>query len=653
MQFKHPEILYALLLLIIPVLVHLFQLQRFKKVPFTNVQFLKNIEQQTRKSARLKKLLLLLFRLLAFSCIILAFSQPFFSTVKTTQNFNTIIYLDNSFSMQAKGANGELLKTISHKIIESNLNENTTVSLITNTKSFSDLDSKGLKKELINSNYSPNKMELNTVLLKAQNIINSKGNTLHTVVLISDFQNINSKSKLSFANLKARIKLLQVRPKSTSNIYIDSVYIHSKTATKIEIKIVVKSTKKSTQNIPISLFNESKLIGKSTIKFKNAIVSTVTFTIPNTTNFNGKVSLIDSNLRFDNDFFFSITTPKKINVLNIGKQANFLQRIYTKNEFNFASTSLQNLNYNHIQNQQLIILNEIDSFPEELNTHLYNFVKNVGSLVLIPSENSNINTYNTFFKLLNIGKITTKIKKEHLITTINYEHPILKDVFEKKVTNFQYPKTAVYFKTTLKNASSILKLDTNTSFIASTKNNNNSIYWVASPLNTKISNITQSPIIVPIFYNFAKNNLKIAPLYYTIASENKIEIKTSIGKDEVLKISSKTTEEFIPLQKISQNKVRIILQDNISKSGFYTLKNNNIPIKTIAFNYNRKESNLAYANIKEIVANNKNVTVATSITEIFTEINKQQKINWLFKWFLAFSILFLLIEMGILKYFKI
>ena len=49
MQFKHPEILFALLLLIIPIIVHLFQLQRFVKVPFTNVKFLKNIEKPSAK----------------------------------------------------------------------------------------------------------------------------------------------------------------------------------------------------------------------------------------------------------------------------------------------------------------------------------------------------------------------------------------------------------------------------------------------------------------------------------------------------------------------------------------------------------------------------------------------------------------------------
>ena len=54
MQFKHPEILYALLLLLIPIIVHLFQLRRFQKVPFTNVAFLKEISVQTRKSSTIK-----------------------------------------------------------------------------------------------------------------------------------------------------------------------------------------------------------------------------------------------------------------------------------------------------------------------------------------------------------------------------------------------------------------------------------------------------------------------------------------------------------------------------------------------------------------------------------------------------------------------
>ncbi|WP_445752841.1 BatA domain-containing protein, partial [Polaribacter sp.] len=79
MQFKNPEILYFLWLLIIPILVHLFQLQKFVKVPFTNVAFLQKIIQDSRKSSRLKKWLILATRMLLLSAILFTFSQPFFS----------------------------------------------------------------------------------------------------------------------------------------------------------------------------------------------------------------------------------------------------------------------------------------------------------------------------------------------------------------------------------------------------------------------------------------------------------------------------------------------------------------------------------------------------------------------------------------------
>ena len=87
MQFKHPEILYFLALLILPILVHLFQLQKFIKVPFTNVAFLQKLALQTRKSSRIKKWLILATRLALLAAIILAFAQPYFGK----ENFYKVI----------------------------------------------------------------------------------------------------------------------------------------------------------------------------------------------------------------------------------------------------------------------------------------------------------------------------------------------------------------------------------------------------------------------------------------------------------------------------------------------------------------------------------------------------------------------------------
>lgn len=652
MQFKHPEILYALLLLIIPIIVHLFQLQRFSKTPFTNVKLLKNIVQQTRKSSQLKKWLILLTRMLAFTCLITAFSQPYFSESSAQQNFNTNIYLDNSFSMQAKGENGEILKNISQHIIENNHSKNSNITLITNNSLFKDLSKNDLKNELINIDYSPNKIDLNTILLQLNTKNTTKTTTLNKNIIISDFQTINSKNKTDFTNVNTTTTLLKTTPNNMNNIYIDSVFIKEKNLEEITLNIQIKSTRKNVLSIPISLFESTKLIGKSTAKFENNTSKTIQFTIPNTTVFNGKISLSDNFLTFDNDFYFSISKPSKINVLNIGKNSSFLAKIYTENEFNFTTTLLPNLNYNELQKQHLIVLNELEIIPIELINNLVKYSKNDGSIVIIPSANSDLKSYNNLLNALQVGTIKSKIEKEHKITTINYNHVLIQNVFEKKVTNFQYPTTSIHFKNALNSNSSILKLDDDSPFISSKDFKNSSVYWVASPLNKNVSNFSQSSLIVPVFYNFAKQNLQSSELYYTISPSNTIDILTTIGKDEVLKVSN-TVSEFIPLQTISQNKVRLNFEDAIKKSGFYNIISGDKIIQTITFNYDRDESNLNYLDLEPLVLNNNKVSIGTSIETIFTNIHNEQKINWLFKWFLAFSVLFLFIEMLILKYFNI
>src|SRR5574343_613731 len=145
MQFKHPEILYFLLLLIVPILVHLFQLRRFKKQEFTNVKLLKELEIQTRKSSTIKKWLLLATRLLLLAALIIAFAQPFFKSKEANkQNNELIVVLDNSFSMQAQGNKGELLKRAIQEILE-NTPENQQLSVITNDQNFYDSYIKSIK----------------------------------------------------------------------------------------------------------------------------------------------------------------------------------------------------------------------------------------------------------------------------------------------------------------------------------------------------------------------------------------------------------------------------------------------------------------------------------------------------------------------------
>ena len=651
MQFKHPEILYFLGLLIIPILVHLFQLQKFKKVSFTNVAFLQKIALQTRKSSRLKKWLILASRILLLTAIIFAFSQPYFSTHKVQKKQKTFIYLDNSLSTKSTGKKGDLLQISAQELIEE-ISEKEIYSLLTNDAYFENISAQKLKKTLLTIKNTGKSTQLNNVFLKINSQKNNEIKSLNNNILISDFQIIKKIKNQKFTNVKQEISFVKLNTEAKNNISIDSVFISSNNTTNFSVYAVVKNQGEKKENVPISLFDDEKLISKLSFSIDKNTEKNIEFKVENKLNFNGKIHLnFNDTFIFDNHFFFNKNLNTKIKVLSIGKYSNFLTKIYNKKEFIFSETNVQNINYNTIQKQQLIILNELEEIPSTLQKTIKDFTINGGHLIIIPNETIKLNSYNQFFTALKIGSVREKNKDTLKITQINYEHPLFKNVFSKKTTNFQYPFSKTHYISTIR-GSSIVDFENNQPFIKQVDTKNSAIYWVANSLNTENTNFTNSPLVVPIFYNIGQQSLQRQRIYYTIGKENKIDIDIKLEKDEVLSISSLTGTTLIPLQQNYQNKTSIITKENITKDGFYSITNKKDTIKTLAFNYPKEESLMNFINIEKFASKNDNMQVSDSIASLFSKISKKNEVHWLWKWFLGIAIVSLLLEILILKFFK-
>ncbi|MEE9350251.1 MAG: BatA domain-containing protein [Flavobacteriaceae bacterium] len=648
MQFKYPEILYALFLLLIPIIVHLFQLRRFEKVAFTNVKFLKKLELQTRKSAKLKKFLILLSRLGLFTALIVAFAQPYKSNNHKQLEPQTLIYLDNSFSMQAKNGSKELFKNATQDLISHHFNDEA-IHILTNNDAFKVSDNKALKNQLLSLDYHPSSQDLNTILLQAKKLNPKQKGQQNHLILISDFQQKNLKniSKLDSTTLYS---FVQLQPQKNENIALDSVFIRKQNGAEITLNAIVKNYRSSMKTIAVSLFKDNILVGKSSVDIIKNKKSIATFKIKFDKSFNGKITLEDHLLPFDNKLFFSIQKPEVIKVLAIGNDNRFLSKIYNKPEFKLESKKINQLDYNNINSQNLIILNELKSIPVSLQKLLNDFVLNGGSLTIIPSNDANINNYNQFFNTLKVGSIAAKIKAERSINTINFSHPLLDNVFEKQVKNFQYPNVKSSFSANFKKISSVLKYDNQKSFISQQKIGKGNLYWISAPINQANSNFKNSPLIVPVFYNFGKQSFNVTKLFYTIGKSNKIDVSTSIKKEEIVHITGE--ENFIPLQIVNQDKVSITTDDNPSKAGFYTIKKGDMSLKNIAFNYSRDESDLSYATVKDIFKNDENVSFSNSIKQTFENINTKYKSTSFWKWFIGLALLFLIIELFLIKFLK-
>ena len=641
MQFKYPEILYALLLLLIPVIVHLFQLRKFQKVDFTNVAFLKEAVQQTRQSSQIKKWLILCTRLLLLAALVIAFAQPFTSKTNAfATKKETVIYLDNSFSMQAKGAKGELLKRAVNDII-SVVPENENLSIVTNDNIYKNTSIKAIKNDLLQLQYSANKLTLEDALLKSKTVLSNKKNVLKNLVFISDFQNNDSTFK-PIADTLTHINLVKLQPVNTNNAAIDSVYISETTAGSIELKVLLKNTGVAIDNLTISLFNNEKLIAKTSVAIEDR--TETTFSIPADQIINGKITIDDANLEFDNSLYFNINKASKINVLVINATNDaFLKRIYTNTEFNYTSTTENQLNYSIIDKQNLIVLHELNNIPVALNTILNQFVKKGGSLIIIPSKTINANSYNQLLANYQVS-FTNLINSEKQITTINYAHPLYnKGVFEKQVSNFQYPKVNSFYNLASNTVAAALQFEDKKIFLGQSQ----SIYIFTAALNDENSSFKNSPLIVPTLYNIAKQSFKIPELYYTIGEKNTFDVETQLQQDAVLSLVNNDVV-LIPKQQYFNNKVVITTLESPNTAATYSINNKTENIKNISYNYNRNESDLVYAS----PSSSNHITLSNSITSVFDSIKSDSKINALWKWFAIFALALLIIEMLILKFFK-
>jgi hypothetical protein len=572
----------------------------------------------------------------------LAFAQPFFTAKESKKATNEMyIILDNSYSMQAKGKKGELLKRAVQDLLE-HTPETQNFSLVTNTETYWNTDIKAIQKDLQDLKYSATAFQLDNLIAK----VNARKSAFNKdIIVITDAVGLVTNQTKSFRK-EDNVYFIIPEAEQKNNIAIDSLFIQQTLDNFYEIGVKLAANGDGFKEIPIALYNNNKLTAKTLVNFETN-TKTVNFTIPKE-DFHGYVSISDKGLAYDNTYFFSISKPSKTNVISIGDvdKSNFLARIYTNDEFDYTNYPLANLDYNLLEKQDAIVLNEIKEIPQALQTTLKSFVNKGGNLIVIPSKEGNLSTLNAF--LGNFGAIQLKegTNAEKKVTKINFNHPVFSSVFEKKVDNFQFPSTKTSF---VLNTSSpaILSYDDQSAFLTSVANPLSSVYVFATPINKANSNFQNSPLIVPLFYNMAQNTMKTGVNAITIGDNFSFIVDALLAKDEILTIKN-NTESFIPIQQLLNTKVKISFNDNPNEAGNFGIFNNKNLVQNISFNYSRTESNLALAN-PNAVANYKEID---DIETVFNTIQTDRTDTQIWKWFVVLTLLFLVLELLIQKFVK-
>ncbi|MEI6766563.1 MAG: BatA domain-containing protein [Bacteroidota bacterium] len=681
MHFVNPLFLLGLFGLAVPIIIHLFNFRKFKKVFFTNVKFIEELQQRTQKQSQLRHLLILLLRILAITALVFAFAQPFIPVSKTAKiNKGTgavSVFVDNSFSMEADAKNGTLLDEARNKAVEvaQAYRPDDLFHFLTN-------DFEGKHQRLVTRDEfremleelksSPSVKKLSEIIRRQSDMLSENKSKSKNIYVISDFQKSITDISAISADTSASVYLVPVKANSVNNLYIDSCWFESPVhlpGQNVKLFILIKNAGKTElEKVPLkfSVNGTQKAVSSFNISPAGEVQVVLTYSDKDAGIMHGVLEIMDSPVTYDDRFYIAYNVASSIPILCINGGSNniYLNSLFAKDSaFTFKNISVNATDFSVFPQQSLIILNAIDNISSGLAQELQRFVQNGGSMLVVPSPKIDLLSYQEFLKGMNAGQYSKLNTANQKISLLNLTHPVFRDVFDYLPENMDLPSVFSWYGISGTSSSGqefLMKMQNGDVFMSGQTVGQGTVYLLAVPLETDYSNFPKHALFVPALYKVALLSEPQNKLYYVIGRDEPIEVrKVAMQGEMVFKVKGKTGDnEFIPEQKKLGTNTTVYVHDQIRDAGNYALLSENSEVTGLAFNYDRKESVLSCYTAAELEdmcskAGLKNFTVLESsakpLADVISEMNQGIK---LWKIFIILALVFLAGEALLLRFRK-
>jgi len=682
MNFVYPEFLWALFALAIPVIIHLFNFRKYKTLYFSSLKFIKHVDQQTRSTQKLKHLLVLALRLLALAALIFAFAQPYIPVESNSGSGGKpvlAIYIDNSFSMTAKGTEGELLseaREMARKMINK---ASLDTRILLNTNKMSGLEQRLITKveaiELLDK-IEPVALvrQLDDVLNWQRAFIDKQSQTDQKVgtrqyVFFSDFQTSSSRFIELEQDNSAFYYPVLLKPQETGNIYIDSVWFSSpvqKIGQNNELNVrVVNSGDQQLTNVEL----HCEISGIKRDVFLDIQPDEKTVTVINYTDQkggyrSGKISINDKQLYWDDEYFFSYFADDRTNVLvingesavNAVSQVYQLEKFYTLRTIDESAFTLDDL-----KQTDLVFLNGVNEIPSGMSENLLNYAQTGGTLALFPGNKCETGSWNLLLdelELPSLGRLMTSGTK---IDKLIYDDPFFFGMFEKKKENLNLPSITKVYQTSSQgknNAYELIRLQNGMPLFLRTGGSMNAFLFTSS-LASDFGSFTSDALFPSIVLRIGEMSQRKTPISLTIGKESFFPLYKKTDSETPIHLKNQNID-FIP-QIRKQGLISYITLDGPEAlenldAGTYDLIDEKKEA-TLSLNYDRTESDMSSLEKNEIVSRLENEGLKnvsfSAITDgqSLTRIDIQKPFEY-WKLFVLFALLFFLSELLVLKFWK-
>lgn len=674
MEFLYPAFLTALVAVAIPIIVHLFNFRRFKKIYFPNVKFIEEIQERTKSHSQLKHLLVMACRILAIAALVLAFARPFIPSPNSTQPAGEqaiSIYLNNSFSMEAEAENGPLLEIAKERIrnIVDAHDETDRYQLLTN-------DLEGRHQRLVSRDefldlleevqYGPFQRNISEVMTRQKDALMADDAPRKKAYVLSDLQRTQLDAAEWPNDSSINTVLVPLRANTTANLYVDSIWFEEPVRQldrpdKLNVRIVNTSEELVLdRSLYLHINGQQRALASFSVPAQSSVDTSLAFTNTSAGIQQGRVGFSDQPITFDDELFFSFEVAGSIGILEVlgsESDASLLQPMFKEEDlYRLTTQPITGLDPSLIPQNDLLVLHGVNDIPSGIAQAVQQFMGSGGSVLLFPGTEIDKNAFNSFLDALTIDRILDVDTNNTKVSQLDLQAPMFKDLLEEVERNMDLPKVSQHYRlqSAFQNSRrDLMQLQNGDPFLSSF----GQFYLSSVPLDTEWSNLTRHAFFVAIVLRAAELSTPSGTIYNTIGSEEAI-----IADDDgstTLHIVQEGKLDMIPEVRRNGERSELFVHNQIREAGNYELMAATEQIGGLAFNYDRSASNMDPVNSEELEAmiqtnglQNVSVSELESKAATASLLQELDEGKQLWRWFIVLALVFLGLETALIRFWK-
>jgi hypothetical protein len=677
MNFGNPAAFWGLLLLAVPIVVHLFSFRTLKRVYFSNLQFLKEVKEESRRKSQLKHLLLLFLRMLAIAAVVLAFAKPQWGNKTVAAAIGGLthhaVFIDNSPSMSLEGSEGLLLeqaksaaRAIATQARPDDRFQLITQELLPNSQRWM---SREAFLDAVDGVQQSSRSHMLSAIYERQRalILNTSDRQRTQLYFLSDFQKSASDLEALAIDSSLQLFLLQLQANAVANLYVDSCWFTQPLLRKNEPAKLVYSIRNGGEQaangvrVQLRINEVQKGLSNIDVPANGQLIDTIAFS-PDADGLQKAVlSLDDRVFAYDDAWYMQIQVQEALPLLLLQdqKQTPYVTALFAEDDFiQLSKQQLTRLDYNALASYKAVALDGVEQLGSGLVSALKSMVEEGASLILLPSTSKDQSSFNELLAALGAGRLGDVVVQKQQVTSLDVKDLLYEQTFSFLPEQLSLPAVNQYFSYVAMPDDRVLMRMTNGAplLVRRTVKQGHVLLFLAA-LGPEWTDFQQHALFVPTLYRAALLGGNSCQLAYRLGVASQINLSLQAGTLNGLISLQHDQLNYIPEVRKQGNRISLDLRSGELIPGHYQVLEDGKPVPNmaIALNGDAAESQLsvwAEDDLKALSERSGWESFTLAKADLAGQFQISASDSALWKWLLLLVLVFLLLETLIIKFIR-